>query len=373
MTRVFWSLSAVLLVGLVACVSTTKPEEVERCAEMRTCSDNQRDTSLAPSGESADSLAPTGTGGTSSVGGTTSSTGVAGMASTGGSGATGSSASAGGGQPGNDATGGTSATGGGLSSGGAVANGGSPTGGNTASGGTSSSGGIGSTGGTSGKGGSTGSGAATSTGGTKSTGGTTITGGAPGTGGTSTGGTSTAADVCAPLTAVIDDFATSGCSYGNGTYGEMDSVAWSYGNGTSAISATCASGNWTFSGTVGVTTTTGANQAGFGFTLMGKGYDNATKTEVSCKTFDLSAYSGFSIRLSSASGAITKVGIGVNLADNSKAQTEIAVTRTPTTVPVTWTQLKIASAAQITEIWGYFISGASSVTNDLVISHFGLQ
>ena len=381
MTRVFWSLSALSLVGFVACVSTTKPAAVEKCAQAGTCSDSPRDAALPP----ADSRDQMGAGGsssaTSSAGGTTSAAGTGGTASTGGSDATGGSASANGGQ-GNDAAGGSSAAGGsqeldgGLSSGGAVGSGGSATTGgtSTASGGTSSSGGIQNTGGTAAKGGTTGSGGAPGTGGINSKGGTTRLGGAPGTGGiTSTGGTSSPPDVCKPLTAVINDFAASGCNYGNWTYGEMDSAAWSYANGTSSISTTCASGNWTFSGTVGVATPTSANLAGFGFTLMGKGYDSATSTEVSCKTFDLSAYSGFSIRLSSASGAITSVGIGVNLADGSQWQTEIAVTKTATTVPVTWAQLKITSAAQVTEIWGYFIGGSSSVTNDLVISHFGLQ
>ena len=79
---------------------------------------------------------------------------------------------------------------------------------------------------------------------------------------------------------------------------------------------------------------------------MGNIHDNATSTTVSCKTFDLSAYSGFSIGLSSASGAITSVGIGVNLADGSKGHTEISVTNTAKTVTVTWAQLGIASAAQ---------------------------
>ena len=116
-----------------------------------------------------------------------------------------------------------------------------------------------------------------------------------------------------------------------------------------------------------------SSDLGFGFTLMGKVHDTATSADVSCNTFDLSAYSGFSITLSSASGSITSVGIGVNLADGSKGHTEIAVAKTATTLHVTWAQLGITSPAQITGIWGYFISGTSNVTNDLVISHFGLQ
>ena len=357
MTRVLWPLSALLLVVLLACVSTTKPEAVERCAQAGTCSDNSSDAALPPPDGPADSLEPMGTGGSPSTGGTTSSAEAGGVTSTGGSDATGGSVSVSGGQPGQDAAGGaaggTPGLGGGLSSGGAVGSGGNAsTGGTiTASGGTSSSGGIRSTGGTPGKGG------------------TTSSGGAPGTGGTA----SPTATVCKPLTAVINDFATSGCNYGNGTYGAMDSSAWTYGNGASTISATCASGNWTFSGIVGTNTTTGANQAGFGFTLMGKVHDTATSADVSCNTFDLSAYSGFSITLSSASGSITSVGIGVNLADGSKGHTEIAVAKTATTLHVTWAQLGITSPAQITGIWGYFISGTSNVTNDLVVSHFGLQ
>jgi hypothetical protein len=319
--------------------------------------DNPRDAALLPPdapGGSADSLAPMGTGGSASTGGTTSIAEAGAGSSTGGSGALGGSLSTTGGQSGQDAAaedtraaGDTPGLDEGLSSGGAGGSDGSV-----------------STGGTS-----------RSTGGTQGKGGATSSGGAPGTGGiTSTGGTtSSTAAVCKPLTAVINDFTTSGCNYGNWAYGEMASSAWAYANGASTISATCASGNWTFSGMVGVTTATGANQAGFGFTLMGKVRDAATSADVSCKTFDLSAYSGFSITLSSASGSITSVGIGVNLADGSNGHTEIAVTKTATTLSLTWTQLGIASPAQTTGIWGYFISGPSPVTNDLVISHFGLQ
>lgn len=362
MIRVLWPLSALLFIGFFACVSTTKPETVRRCAQAGTCSDNPRDAALLPPdapGGSADSLEPMGTGGSPSTGGATGTAEAGAGSSTGGSGAFGGSISATGGQPGQDAAaedtsaaGGTPGLDGGLSSGGA---GGSD--GSVATGGTSSSGGIRSTGGTQGKGGATSSGGAPGTGGIISTGGTT----------------SPTAAVCEPLTAVINDFTTSGCNYGNWAYGEMASSAWAYANGASTISATCASGNWTFSGMVGATTATGANQAGFGFTLMGKVRDAATSADVSCKTFDLSAYSGFSITLSSASGAITSVGIGVNLADGSKGHTEIAVAKTAATLSVTWAQLGITSPAQITGIWGYFISGPSPVTNDLVISHFGLQ
>jgi hypothetical protein len=40
---------------------------------------------------------------------------------------------------------------------------------------------------------------------------------------------------------------------------------------------------------------------------------------------------------------------------------------------VTWSDLGISGASQITGIWGNFINGTSDVTSDLVINQFGLQ
>ncbi|HEX7501204.1 MAG TPA: hypothetical protein VF524_13010, partial [Polyangia bacterium] len=154
---------------------------------------------------------------------------------------------------------------------------------------------------------------------------------------------------------------------------EMNTSAWTYGNGTSSISATCGGGTWTFSGTVGAANATGSNTAGFGFTLQGYVHDNTANTNPNCAVFDLSAYSGLSISLASPSGAIASVGIGVNLADGSKGKKEISVGTTATAVTITWSQLGITDASQITAIWGNFINGSSGVTVDLVIDKFGLQ
>jgi hypothetical protein len=117
---------------------------------------------------------------------------------------------------------------------------------------------------------------------------------------------------------VLSDFADGSCSYGKWGDGDINTAAWSYGNDASAVSAKCGNGSWTFSGTIGATSSIGANSAGFGLTLLGHVHDNATNSDVACTTFDLTAYSGFSITLTSASGAITSVGIGVDLADKSQ-------------------------------------------------------
>jgi hypothetical protein len=94
---------------------------------------------------------------------------------------------------------------------------------------------------------------------------------------------------------------------------------------------------------------------------------------VACTTFDLTAYSGLSITLASASGAITRVGISVSLADKSQGHVEIPVTTRATTVTVSWAQIGITSAAVVTGISGNFINGANSVTDDLVITSFALE
>jgi hypothetical protein len=51
----------------------------------------------------------------------------------------------------------------------------------------------------------------------------------------------------------------------------------------------------------------------------------------------------------------------------------ISVGTTAATVTVTWSDLGISDATQITGIWGNFINGASDVTSDLVVSQLGLQ
>jgi hypothetical protein len=305
-------------------------------------------------------------------------------------GTTESSGSSGGnnGQGGATSSGGTTSSGGATSSGGSKATGGTTSsGGSKATGGTTSSGGTSNTassGGSTNSGGSIGSGGGTSTpssGGTTSAGGTTSTGGDTGAGGaTSAGGatgaggsTSTATVVCKPASATVNDFSASDCSYGAWGDGEMNTSGWTYGNGTSSLSATCGSGSWTFSGTVGVSDAAGANAAGFGFSLMGYVHDNTAAADVNCNVFDLSKYAGFSIKMASASGAIGQVGIGVDLADGSKGKVEVSVPTTATAVPVTWSQLGISDASRITGIWGYFLNGASSVSVDLVITGWSLQ
>ena len=153
----------------------------------------------------------------------------------------------------------------------------------------------------------------------------------------------------------------------------MNTAAWSYGNGTSSIAATCDGGTWTFSGTVGVSNDEGANAAGFGFALMGYVHDTTADADVDCSAFDLSAYTGLSISLASASGAISTVGIGVDLAGGGKGEKKISVSETATEVTLTWSDLGISDALQIKGIWGYFVNGEADVTVDLVIDKFGPQ
>ena len=50
---------------------------------------------------------------------------------------------------------------------------------------------------------------------------------------------------------------------------------------------------------------------------------------------------------------------------NGKGMKTISVSTTATAVTVTWSDLGISSASQITGIWGNFINGASNVTSDL--------
>jgi hypothetical protein len=153
----------------------------------------------------------------------------------------------------------------------------------------------------------------------------------------------------------------------------MNTAGWSYGNGTSSISATCDGGSWTFSGTVGVSDTTGANAAGFGFSLMGYVHDATTSSDVDCTAFDLSKYGGFSLTMASASGAIGKVGIGVDLLDGGKGKIEVDVPTSASAIDITWSDLGTSDASRIKGIWGYFLNGTSDVTVDLVISGWSLK
>jgi hypothetical protein len=150
----------------------------------------------------------------------------------------------------------------------------------------------------------------------------------------------------------------------------MASSAWAYGNGTSTVSATCDAGSFVYSGNLGVATDTGDNAAGFGFTLLG--YVVETDTSVDCTVSDLSGYTGLSISLSSASGAVTAVIIGVDLADGSQGSLEITVGTAAAATTVTWTQLGITDASQITGIWGSLVNGDADVTVDLVIDSLTL-
>jgi hypothetical protein len=276
-------------------------------------------------------------------------------------------------------SGGTNGSGGVSSSGGKSGSGGSGSGGTSEAGGTGGFGGSGSAG--SGSGGTGGSGGEPEAGGASGAGGEPETGGATGSGGTADqggasgagGSTSGAAVICKPKSTVVNDFSDSECGYGGWGDGEMNSSAWASANGTSSISATCADGSWTFSGTLGVTSDTGDNWAGFGISLLGYVHDNTADSNWDCTAFDLSAYSGFSITLSSASGAISTIGIGVNLADESKGEKKISVPTTPTPVSVTWSDLGISDASRIATIWGYFVNGSSDVTVDLVIEGFSLD
>ncbi len=172
---------------------------------------------------------------------------------------------------------------------------------------------------------------------------------------------------------MINDFSDAECGYGAWGDGEMNTSAWVYGNGTSQISQTCGSGGWILSGTVGVATANGDNAAGFGFSLMGYVHDAAAAENVDCTTFDVSAYSGFAITMASASGTVSQVGIGVDLLNGDKGEIKVSVPTTAAAVPVTWSQLGITDTSQITGIWGYFVTGTSAYTVDLVISSFSLQ
>jgi hypothetical protein len=265
-------------------------------------------------------------------------------------------------------SGGTNGSGGVSSSGGKSGSGGSGSGGTSEAGGTGGFGGSGSGG--SGSGGTGGSGGEPEAGGASGAGGEPETGGATGSGGTADQGGASGAGGSTSGAAVISD---SECGYGGWGDGEMNSSAWASANGTSSISATCADGSWTFSGTLGVTSDTGDNWAGFGISLLGYVHDNTADSNWDCTAFDLSAYSGFSITLSSASGAISTIGIGVNLADESKGEKKISVPTTPTPVSVTWSDLGISDASRIATIWGYFVNGSSDVTVDLVIEGFSLD
>jgi hypothetical protein len=102
-------------------------------------------------------------------------------------------------------------------------------------------------------------------------------------------------------------------------------------------------------------------------------FSAAASANENCTAFDLSAYSGLLITLSSASGAISTLGIGVDLADGGHGQTDISVPTTATAVAITWSQLGLTNASKITGIAGVFRNGASAVTVDLVVGSIKLQ
>ena len=287
-----------------------------------------------------------------------------------------SNSSSGGGTGGSSSSGGSAGagTGGSSSSGGQTGGG---TGGSSSSGGSADQGGQGgaASGGSSGSGGATGAGGSSATGGSSGDGGATGTGGAATGGSSGTGGSnSSAAVVCKPASATINDFSdSSACGYGKWGDGEMNTTAWAYGNGTSTVRSVCGSGSWTLAGNVGVADQVGSNAAGFGITLMGYVHNNTSNSNTDCTVFDLSAYSGLVISLASPSGAVQSIQVGVTLADGSKGVKTISVGTTATAVTVTWSDLGISGASQITGIWGNFINGTSDVISDLVINQFGLQ
>lgn len=123
---------------------------------------------------------------------------------------------------------------------------------------------------------------------------------------------------------------------------------------------------------MGVTSDTGENAAGFGFSLMGYVEDNTSGSDVDCTAFDLSAYTRFSLTMASASGAVSKIGIGVGLAGGSKGKVEVSVPTSASAVTISWSDLGISDASRMASIWGYFVNGESDVTVDLVISGFAL-
>ena len=79
-----------------------------------------------------------------------------------------------------------------------------------------------------------------------------------------------------------------------------------------------------------------------GVTLQG--YVVQGDAAVECTAFDLSTYSGLSISLSSVSGAITTIGIGVTLADGSEGSVEITVPTAAAATTITWAQLGVTEA-----------------------------
>lgn len=92
-----------------------------------------------------------------------------------------------------------------------------------------------------------------------------------------------------------------------------------------------------------------------------------------CNAYDLTVYSGFVVSAASPSGAITAIGIGVDLADKSKGQKKISVGTSPADVTITWSDLGINDASRVTDIFGYFVNGASAATSDLTLNKFGLK
>ena len=187
------------------------------------------------------------------------------------------------------------------------------------------------------------------------------------------GGTS-ASVVCKPAGALINDFSSDGCSYGAWGNGEMNTIAWTTTQGTSTIAATCGSSGMVFSGTLGAASDTNDNVAGFGLSLQGSVMSSGADLSQDCTLFDLSAYSGLSMTLSSASGAVSGMIVSIDLADAPSGQKQIAVPRTPATVNITCADLGISSAAaaHVVGLAVTFVNGATAATADLVVTRFGL-
>ena len=145
--------------------------------------------------------------------------------------------------------------------------------------------------------------------------------------------------------------------------------------GTSTVTSSCAgTGVWSFSGTLGVATDDNANGVLFGLNLMGDVNQNGVDGGLACTAYNLSAYSGFSITMSSVSGAVSSIALAIGVAGVMETAATVAVPTTATPVHVTWAQLGIdaTAASRITFIGAQFVNGAEPTTVDLVIKSIGL-
>lgn len=255
---------------------------------------------------------------------------------------------------------------------------------------TTGTGGRGGSTGTGGRGGSGGSGGSTGTGGVKLDGGVTLDGSPDvnttgddaaeadaSQGGVDLGGVISGDTViCSPRTAVINDFSSSDCYYGD--YGSGEMVTGAYVTdpvGTSTVKGTCGgAAGWAFSGTLGVATDSSANDVGFALNLMGSVQQSGLDGSLDCNAYDLSAYSGFAITLSSPSGAVSTIELSVEVSGVRQPPATVNVPQTPTAVNVTWAQLGInqTAAARITAIAGRLVNGTAPIAVDLAIKRFAL-